>query len=294
MVQNFFQRCKEFCNTPTPVYPPTHSISIGLKVVLFFCAFYFIFKFGHIPEKIGREIIEFSSIVFGLFFSVLVLGIISYLYLKISGKRLVPVFGYSIFEFIFIYSGMVVIRCIIHHLVYETDTIWNWKYYWRHFPFALLVFSVYAYREYKKVVIDQLVLQLNTRLEQSERREIIPVDTGQSAPPLSFQVDGLTKKISPSDITHISISGHYLDIFHQKDDLQEFISVRRPLKEMIEELPESLFLKIHRSHVVNLEYITGCKKRNRQYIVELNNNQFSLPISRSNLSQVMSRIEARI
>ncbi len=108
-MQKFFQRCKEFCNTPAPVYPPSYSISIGLKVVLFFCVFYFIFNFGHIPEKVSREIIDFSSIVFGLFSSVLMMGVLSFLYLRISGNRLIPVFGYSIFEFIFIYTGMVVL-----------------------------------------------------------------------------------------------------------------------------------------------------------------------------------------
>ena len=88
-------------------------------------------------------------------------------------------------------------------------------------------------------------MQLNSRLENVTPNKMTITSSDQNETPLELRVDGKNQNISPTNISHITIDGHYLDIFHQKEGVSEMISIRKPLKEIIEELPKNLFLKIH-------------------------------------------------
>ena len=292
MINDYINQFKKIWYTPSPVVKPSEVISTGLKVVLLFGVFYFaIFSFTAPLERIKRDLIEFISVGFSLFCSWLIFRAISEIYSKITKRRLFPTFGYSLLEFLIIYSMMIGILYLIKLSIYGSGKSWIWRYYWRHLPYAFLIFSVYIYRENKNAVIKNLIKKLNLRLENTERKEIKPEDTNHDESPLSLQVDGRNRKLLPSHISHISVDGHYLDIYHQKEETTEHILIRKPLTEMLEELPKPPFLRIHRSHIVNLNYISELKKMKRRYSVNLCDKQFSIPISRSNLSNFLSYLE---
>ena len=293
MTNDVLSRIKIFWNAPTPVEQSTISLSLCLKIVFLFIAFYSVFKFSEPPERFHREIIEFFCIVFSLFSSLLLLNVISQQYTKLTQKRLIPTFGYSPIMFILIYSMMVVMIYGLRFMIYGYRADWVWRYYWRHLPFALMVFSVYLYREYKNSIIDHLIAELNTKLANANLKEKREIESGREKSHLLLKVDDRNVKLLPGNITHITVDGHYLDIHYQKEEISEVISIRRPLNELLEDLPDSLFLRIHRSHIINLDFLSNLKKESRRYFVNLCGRQFSLPISRSNLPHVMARLEAR-
>jgi hypothetical protein len=130
---------------------------------------------------------------------------------------------------------MICILFLIKQSIYSLEKSWVWGYYWRHLPYAFLISGVYFYRQYKNTIIDNLVMQLNSRLENVTPNKMAITSSDQNETPLELRVDGKNQKVLPTNISHITIDGHYLDIFHQKEGVSEMISIRKPLKEIIEE-----------------------------------------------------------
>ena len=66
--------------------------------------------------------------------------------------------------------------------------------------------------------------------------------------------------------------------------------MRSTLKSLLRQLLDDRFFHVHRSHVVNLEFITGIEKNHRTYQVFLSDRQNTLPLSRHQISEVFPEI----
>ena len=65
-------------------------------------------------------------------------------------------------------------------------------------------------------------------------------------------IDGCKQKREKIDIQYIGSEGIYTILYM---DTGEKIVVRKSLKEWEKELPKIMFIRIHRSHIVNLKYV---------------------------------------
>jgi hypothetical protein len=295
MISEFIHQLKTFWNSPTSSEPPKDVFFTGVKVVALFGIFYFaVYDYDEPWEIIKHDLIGFISLAFSLFSAFLIFYAIGEIALKVFKLRLFPTFGYAIFAFFIIYSLMMGFHYLIKFSLYELKDGYFWRLYWRRLPYAYLIYVVYLFWEYKNSIIETLVSQLNVKLEKTERQEIKSDKAESDHTPLSLQVDGINKRFVLEKISHISVNGHYLDIYLQKEEGPEFVSVRKPITEIFEELPKNLFIKIHRSHIININYVSEIKRIKRQYLVKLRDAQCSLPISKSNLSNVLSYIEASV
>ena len=99
------------------------------------------------------------------------------------------------------------------------------------------------------------------------------------------------EKIDMVKISHINVEDHYCRIFvKEQEGFREFY-VKISLKEILDQLPRDRFLQIHRSHIVNLAYVTSLIKDSRSYQLALDHGTYTLPISRYRLPQVLSKLE---
>lgn len=293
MNNDFWIRLKTFWNTSIPDEQTTVSVSFGLKFLLFFSVFFIIVKFTDPLD----EILHVFKIGFALLCSFFIVQNAQKGFIKITKRKLITRFGHTPFVFLIIYSLAVAILYFVE-LVIEGSVKegWIWKYYWKHLPFAILVTGIYFYREYKNVVADHLVLQLNEAIEQSasNKNEEASSYSIHDKEALKVSVNGVNVNISPKKIIQISVNGHYLDIYYLKEEQPHYISIRKPLNEILKELPSDLLVRIHRSHIVNMSFITKLKKLKRQYFVELLHQKDSLPISKTYLSHVLSCLEEHV
>lgn len=104
------------------------------------------------------------------------------------------------------------------------------------------------------------------------------------------QVNG-NRTIPHSDITHITVEDHYCRIHYSSGNGLKSKMIRLPLKELLLNLPEPHFLRIHRSHVLNLGYVSHLSKKGRDHKVVLKNHPVELPISRSRFKSLLKRLE---
>lgn len=294
MNTDLLTRIRAFLATPMPIKKTGFYRSVS-QLILIFAVFYFaIFKYSVPFHEIVRGIVEFILVTFSLCSAYVIFRLAGILFFKLWEKQFTPCYGLLIPGFLAVYSCGMVILYPIKQWIWDIQKEWFWKYYWRHLPYAMLIFGVFLYREYKNSMIDKLICQLNLKLDDREKRVRITDRPGKKETPLLITEDGIVKTVMPSAISHISVNGHYLDLYHHINEKSEHICFRKPLKEILSELPMGTFLRIHRSHIVNPEYVSGLIKKDRRYSLTLCGGRFSIPISRNNLSSVLSFLENRL
>lgn len=75
-------------------------------------------------------------------------------------------------------------------------------------------------------------------------------------------------------IIYIRADGHYLSFY--MDDLTEPILVRDSLKNIMDHLPFEIFMRVHRSYIINIAFI---QKLGHQSVILKNNTK--VPLSRN-------------
>jgi NO-binding membrane sensor protein with MHYT domain len=120
---------------------------------------------------------------------------------------------------------------------------------------------------------------------------------GAGAPPrraarhLPFERDGNTHFLSVEDVVAIHANAHYSYIFNGNDKLFCPLAIG----EVESRLDANRFVRIHRSHIVNIDRVVGCKRSGDGEIVELAAAQhYTVPVSRSRVGRLKSRISSKV
>lgn len=146
----------------------------------------------------------------------------------------------------------------------------------------------YLLKPFTKIDISaaiQLAMQNFALNKRAETVETEPAEDEQDPFVVSNVVyikdDYLFKKLVVDDIIMLKSDGHYVEI-HTSDKKQ---LVRSTLKDFAEILPEKLFVRTHRSHVVNVNYID--KFSNSSVFVK----GLEIPISAAYRDDLMKKLQ---
>ena len=120
---------------------------------------------------------------------------------------------------------------------------------------------------------------------------------GLGAPPrrfarhLPFERDGTTHFLAVDDVVAIHANAHYSYIFDGSDKLFCPLAIG----DVESRLDSERFVRIHRSHIVNIDRVVGCKRSGDSEMVELDSAQYyAVPVSRSRVSRLKSRITSKV
>lgn len=105
----------------------------------------------------------------------------------------------------------------------------------------------------------------------------VEVNTGDD---LYINIDRRLIKLKYNEILLIEAQGDYIDVKTQKEKYR----VHSTLKKIKEKLPDSIFLQIHRSFIINFSKIIDIE--DNSVLIEKN----VIPISRSNRPELMRRL----
>ncbi|MBI2418487.1 MAG: response regulator transcription factor [Ignavibacteriales bacterium] len=133
----------------------------------------------------------------------------------------------------------------------------------------------YAVKAYELDVVDYLVKPITyPRLEKAigKARKFLEVNNRKAdAEELFIKVNSRFVKIHYNDILYIEAQGDYIQV-HVKD--KKYI-MYNSMSEMQKRLPDNRFVRVHRSYIINLAYVTGVK----QAFVQLSENEIPLGVS---------------
>ena len=107
---------------------------------------------------------------------------------------------------------------------------------------------------------------------------------------LPVERDGATHFIAMDDVVAVHANAHYTYIFDGTSKL--FCSL--PISDVEARLDRTRFVRVHRSHIVNLDHVVGLKRAGDNGLIELAGGQhYTVPVSRSRLGGLRSRLDVR-
>lgn len=71
------------------------------------------------------------------------------------------------------------------------------------------------------------------------------------APKLALKHGSKVSLVAPADIRYIEASGYYIEVFTQ----EKRILLRESMQQILEQLDSKIFLRIHRSTIINMQYL---------------------------------------
>jgi hypothetical protein len=118
---------------------------------------------------------------------------------------------------------------------------------------------------------------------------------GAGAPPRRFarhlpiERDGGRQFVPIEDVVAVHANAHYTHIFNGSDRLFCPLAIG----DVESRLDGTRFVRVHRSHIVNIERIVGYRRSGDSEMVELDaEHHYVVPVSRSRIGQLKSRVAA--
>jgi NO-binding membrane sensor protein with MHYT domain len=119
---------------------------------------------------------------------------------------------------------------------------------------------------------------------------------GAGGPPRGFALqlpvlrDGATRYVAVDTVVAVQANAHYTYIF----DGTQKLFCPLPISDVEARLDTSRFLRVHRSHIVNIERVRRLKRVGDSGMVELDSTDaYAVPVSRSRVEWLKSRIGAK-
>ena len=107
---------------------------------------------------------------------------------------------------------------------------------------------------------------------------------------LPIERDGATQFIAVEDVVAVHANAHYTYVFN--GTLKLFCPLA--IGEVESRLDKNRFIRVHRSHIINIDRVIGHRRSGDSELVELNaTDHYSVPVSRSRIGWLKSRISAR-
>src|SRR5580698_6559853 len=104
---------------------------------------------------------------------------------------------------------------------------------------------------------------------------------------LPIERDGGTHFVAVDDVVAIHANAHYTYIFNGNDKLFCPLAIG----DVEQRLDKDRFVRIHRSHIVNIERVIGYKRSGDNEMVEMDAGQdYAVPVSRSRIGWLKSRV----
>ena len=120
-----------------------------------------------------------------------------------------------------------------------------------------------------------------------ENRLAAPLEAMPKRDTLPIHRDGALHTIDVMNVFSIHANSHYTYIFNGKAKLFCPLSI----SEVEELLPHSGFMRVHRSHIVNLEKIEALRKTVDSVLIDLESEtRQSVPVSRSKVAELRNRV----
>lgn len=120
---------------------------------------------------------------------------------------------------------------------------------------------------------------------------------GAGAPPrrlarhLPIERDGVTHFVAVDQVVAVHANAHYTYVF----DGTAKLFCPLAIGDVEARLDTSRFVRVHRSHIVNIERVVGLKRAGDSGLVELTAaDRYAVPVSRSRIGSLKSRISARM
>jgi diguanylate cyclase len=106
---------------------------------------------------------------------------------------------------------------------------------------------------------------------------------------LPIERDGVTQFLAVEDVVAVHANAHYTYIFNGNDKLFCPLAI----SDVESRLDDSRFVRVHRSHIVNIDRVIGYKRSGDNELVQVAGvSHYAVPVSRSRIGSLRLRVAA--
>ena len=163
------------------------------------------------------------------------------------------------------------------------------------FASTVLILWLVSFVRQRGLEKDRKILQTLTdelmQQQGKEREENLREGQGAVHTPIRIISENVPVFLKPESISHVTVEDHYCRIYVTENTGLRKYFVKMSLSTLLDQVPQSLFARIHRSHAVNMRYVDRLEKKKRAYFLRLKSFDQALPISRAQWSEVLNRLQ---
>jgi len=293
--------------------PLIHTATIVRRMRFYVVALIFTaisVPFVHLYMRVELTIVEYIvhtlNIVFSVGVVIVILEILAWYYLR--GKRQVWRMSVGVFWLLFfcIFLSMQIVMNTTHDLFPITVDIMD-KHIEKGFEFADMPLKILPVALLAGVIIVLIIRKFNVEQELAELKKINDQMLDVHNKKLHGDVLGAERIVSsrfilkhegqdvsltPESIVRIEADENYCHLYidSYQEHVEQHYMVRITLSEVLSQLSTRSFVQIHRSHIINLDYLENIEKQERNYYLKLTNGD-KLPVSRQRIKSVRDSIQ---
>jgi hypothetical protein len=253
------------------------------------CGSAFVIMLFHPTPIIAKLVIAFAfGFCFGLAIVIVVEGVAYLNNRKDTPDASFPAFRLWIYSALIFFLGFLLFS-VVESYALKLERLYFLAFYngnlhsYRPFSLAFLAKMLPIYLIIMLNAIRSLRIRKTSQYPQQQpgrKNDSIPINLGGDLEVLDFRT-----------ITHISVQEHYSRFYVSSGKSKKEIEAHLSLTNALASLPAEHFIRVHRSHAVNLLHVNGLRKLDNASHVVIGNDEFFVPVSRRQYAEVKKRIE---
>lgn len=276
-----------------------------LAIILITFSVPFLHLYIDVQLSLAEVAVHTLSVVSSTIIAILLFELILWIYLKREARKWSISTGLFWVLILSVFALSLMILHATHEFLPVTLDIWD-KHIesdlgaapWKIVPIALLIGYILIQLVRRYQIAQELadLKKLNEQL-QAMRSGAAPLDNEAKenryidTPQFVLSHKGRDIYLNPTMIIRVESDENYCHVLVAPNEAQSGHSymARITLNEVLNQLPEDLFLQVHKSHLVNFTYVSSLERQGRNYRLRLTNGDY-IPVSRSRIKQMQQRV----
>jgi len=261
----------------------------------------------HMDDQLSHSelIAHILSVALSTAIAILLLELVLRVYLKGKTEKRNVSNGLFWLLLLSVFALSFVVMAVTHDLLPITLEIWN-KHIkpdvgaapWKMLPVALVIGYILIQLIRRHNLAQELadLKELNEQLRTARNGAAQPDNEAKQnqyidVPKFVLPYKGESLYLNPTLIIRVESNENYCHVLAAPNETHrgQRYMVRITLSEVANQLPENLFLQVHRSHIVNFSYVSSLARKGRNYQLQLTNGDY-IPVSRSRIKLIQQRV----
>ena len=247
------------------------------------------------------------SVAFSTAIAIALFELMLWIYLKQKIRKIGVSVGLFWLFFTAIFVLTFIVMSVTHDFLPMTFDIWNkhiahdivaapWKMLPVVFLIGYMLFQLIRRYQLTQELLD--LKQLNEQL-QAVKASTESRDSGVKdkqlcdTPKFVLSCKDGDIYLNPASVIRVESDENYCHVLviPEEGQSRHRFMARITLNDVANKLPENIFLRVHRSHIVNFSFVSSLERQGRNYQLRLTNGD-NVPVSRSRIKEIRQKVQS--
>lgn len=159
--------------------------------------------------------------------------------------------------------------------------------------FPIIISVLFEQYHHQKLQAKKASRLTETLTEENNKLKTTAINSIQGFQKLLIRSENqnIELKLDPNDLIFLKSEGNYIEVYYKDSNEIRNKLIRNRMKSITDVLPDSIFLRCHKSFIVNGNYIIKVEGNARNLVLKLKGVPVNIPVSRAKVNEVSSFLE---